>query len=141
MNVEISTMFELVSVMLALIGGILGTFKYFSAEIARLRAEADLKDQAIVESQSKARHALANASQIAMSKIESEQAKLGDRITSLALDTVRKSEMTAIETRYMAALQGIETRLGAALDKSEANRAVQLGHLEAKVDKLAQRNS
>lgn len=138
MNLETETqsIYGVISIILVLVGGMLTSFKYFLSGMASLRSDTDAKMVAFADAQAKARHAHGNSIQAAITKLDMEQSKTSERITNLALDSVRKSELAAIETRILAMLTGVETRFSAMLDKADSSRISQFAHLEAKIDKL-----
>lgn len=115
-----SNTIALLGLFLTMLMAIVASFKYFTAELTSVREKIDLKATAIEEAERRARHQQDNNHTGVITSIQQEQLRLNDKFTQLALDAVRKSDMTSFETRIMAGIQASEVRTTNVLNKLES---------------------
>lgn len=124
------------SLLLGVIIALFTAFKYFTNEISTVRKEAELNVKSAADSEGKQRHAVANALQIALNEMRLDLNRTNEKYQALALEVVRKTDMTAFENRITAVLGQQETRFTLAIEKLDSSRAQSISHLETKIDRV-----
>jgi hypothetical protein len=128
----------LIGVVLTLITALFGGFKYFNAEIAGVRREADHIARTFAANEGKARHDMNNQVTILIARLDLELNKMRDQHNALSLEVVRKTDLAAFEARIMQGIIATEQRQISALDKIETLRQGQFSHLEGKLERLVE---
>jgi len=124
------------SLLLGLVIALFTAFKYFSNELGTLRREAELNIKSSIDTQDKQRQLLATQFTNAMNDLRLDLTRTNEKFQNLALEVVRKADMTSFETRITSILSQQESRFTLAVEKLDNARAQSIQHLETKIDRV-----
>ncbi len=134
----ISIMIALGILLVAFIGALFGASKYVNSEINRVRELGIAECKAVSEGVSKQLHTFNNANTAAVGKLETQ-------LQNLDRTTVRREEITGLESRITAALTKMESKMDTMTDKVASIPSISAGmdklqrHVDERVDQLVDR--
>lgn len=138
---EIGNLSSIISVALAVLVAIVGSFRYITAQVESIRREmtqqaegARLYADKVGEAEARQRHSVSNATQIITAKLESE-------LRTLQREAVRQEQMDALEGRIQSALSKIETKVDKLADAVSEITAIKMTvtTMAARMERIADR--
>jgi uncharacterized protein YPO0396 len=140
---QIGTLVAVVTLILGFIAAVVGTFKYFSAQDERLREKIDEAEQRAVllidkmqDGATKTLTSLQTSLQAADVELRRDLAALGERLNTLSLDAVRKTDLSALEQRLNQVLSREVNTVMDALREIKQERQAHTLRLENKIDQI-----
>lgn len=107
---ELSNLIAIVGLVVGLLAQAATAFIYFTRSLEHARAEARSNDATVAAQEQKARHDLANEVQRAINDIRFDARALAAKLENLALDAVRRQDLSVFESRHFQAFDKLDQK-------------------------------